>query len=304
MPAPTFLRFAALREEAKVTIATAAEALGVAVGQLHELEEFIRAPDPLFRVKPYKSFRSPLLYARIAEVARAYALDARGPDISLLPALPGDALTIFSMLRADAFFHSCIPFLANVFLDFRPDGTGYQMFFSTFVGHLLCLDQVHPAIIHAPLDPTTARALDYALRRVWGPTRKKRKSARHDPGIRYQPTGKVEPGQPLGVLEGVDAWRVAFWNAEAYPDRKPYFAYLVLYICLKKMVISFERPQSHPYEWPADWCYKLFDQPPASAPPAGAALVLDTPVGEVTVFFRTLFAPHNDFYLVRGDAIP
>lgn len=301
MPAPIFLRFAILCEKAKVTIADAADALGINIGQLHALEEFIRTPDPLSRVKSHKSFRSPLLYARLAEVVRAYMPDVRDSDVSLFPALPADADTIFSMLRADAFYHACIPYLANVFIDFRFDGRGYQMFFNTFVRHLLCLDQINPAVIHAPHDPTTAHALDYALNRVWGPTRKKRKSARYDPGIYYQSTGKVEPGQPLGVFEGVDAWRVAFWNAEAYPDRKPYFAYLVLYICLKKIVISFEKSQF--CGWPAGWCHKLFDQPSASAPPAGAILVLNTPVGEVTVFFRTLFALHNDFYLVRGDAI-
>lgn len=297
MPAPVFLRFAMLREWLDISIEEAAADLGIASGWLHELEDFMRVAAPEFQVRPRRGFAATTLAARLAEVVGAYT--ASRPDYPPL-APPPEAQHIAAMLRADAYFHSLIPYFANVFIDFRPGGGGYQEFFRTFVRRLLCLGRLDPAVVYAPQDPYTARALDYALRRFWGATRKKRRGGAAA-GVWYEPTGTVEPGQPLGVLHGgPDAWRKAFW---APPGRKPHFAYLLLYILLKRLAVSMEGyPEEilSPLDWPVG---DDLEEEPDPSFPAGAALVLDTAVGDVTAFFRTILEPCDQFYVVRGNML-
>ncbi|OPX92594.1 MAG: hypothetical protein A4E53_00385 [Pelotomaculum sp. PtaB.Bin104] len=304
IPAPLFLRLAYIREKNGLSLRSAADILGISQSHLYDLEEYAKAPDTSLLTKKGR------LYDTIIHFLNMYG-SYKLFDENV------DWVRIKSMEVKDQFFFSLMPFLSWIYVDFAPSPS-YMLFFEHFLYRILTTTVSTPTVpteikrvICAPTDMTAAVMLNYALSRLWSNSSRRRKIMKWQRynDISYIPyEQRIKPGKPMGELDVTDL-RDAFNFTEVYPDQRPYFTYLVLYILTKKFYVDFESVHNIDGEKWKSWFKNQsnrhidtnnLDKMPDL--PYHAALVLNTKNGDITVCFPTLFGPSfNAYFIVKGD---
>ena len=294
IPAPLFLRLAYIREKNNLSLRSVADILGISQSHLYDLEEFAKAPDISLLTKKGR------LYDTILHFISMYDHCNLFDDIQ-------------SMESKDQFFFSLMPCLSNVYIDLAPYPS-YWSFFEFFLYDILIDRKETKIVICAPTDMTTAIMLNYAFSRVWSHPSRRRKIIKRlgDGDISYIPyEQQIEPGKPMGELKVTYDIRKILNFTEVYPDKRPYFAYLILYILTKKFYVDFESMRDidsknwnswferHGY---MDIDIKYLDKMPDL--PYKAALVLNTKDGDITICFSSLFGNEpcwHQYFIVKGD---
>lgn len=312
MPVPVFVRLSYLRYTRGISIAEAARQLGIAASYLFDLEEFIKTPNLNMDTKSTDGKFLPFIY-RIKEFAESLSTDSK----SSLAFSSSDLQNMNELLNNDIFFHSIMPTISNVYVDLpitsedkknRHWQPSYQLFYTWFINNVILSPENNidddKYTVCAPCDNMAAEAIHYLFTRAYTRGARRRKDVQIFKGT-YTPFSQdAEPSSQLGTLyidHRKPSQGILYSSVEAYPKRNPIFVYLLLYICIKKLQINLS-PSKY---WPIPWPNKLdFTDDIENAPPSKDALVLATPFGEITVFFRSLLTPSSEFYFVSGDALP
>lgn len=284
MPEPVFCLLARTREKEKLPVADVAQELGVGGSFLFDLEEFTKSVPPDYRTADGR----PIAVA-VYDFLRSHHIEI-------------SELQVWVRMNADRLFHSIIPFLQNIFLPLFPSPpVSFHSFFIEFqrliIGGAPADAEKVPVVCPFRLD--VAEAINYVFNRVWGKATKRRRLAKVFQDIKYVPTGKFVPGEPMGIFEGPNALRRALHLAES--NQPPYFAYLILYIYTIDYIVS---PVPDIPVWPVQYleCKKL-NVLSREMPPWRAAFCLAAPDGPVTFFFPSILTDTRAFLAVPGNHV-
>ncbi|MCL6557786.1 MAG: helix-turn-helix transcriptional regulator [Firmicutes bacterium] len=301
MPVPVFVRLSYLRHNLGIPISEAAQKLGISQSYLFELEEFTKVAEPyvvIHKKKPYSFARTVEEYARFLSNSLQSPLTFSDYELE----------NIGELLLEDSFFHSIIRYISNVFVDLpiTPNEKGklqpgYSSFYKWFIYRAIC--PAEDNIIYAPNDPVAAEAMHYVFTRAFTRGIRRRKKIIE---ASYTPFAQTaQPSSPIGKFNctGYPFYQgVLYSSIETHPRRWPYFIYLLLYICIKKMHLRFSPPNKWPTPTPIS-SLKTLKVIPQNAPPANDAFLIITPKKEITVFFNSIFSKSSEYYSVEGDLL-
>lgn len=194
MPIPLFFALGHRRVAANLTVAHAAELLGIAPSYLFAAEEFQKVPDPDTPVKS-KFFRGrPMTLAeRIAEWLIANPVSSP---------FRVDPNCVRSRILSDwVFYNQYNHYFAGLF---HPDSTVFYWFFENILTAREIEDEEyrHGSLIVAPNDPEVAAAVWWFFMRVWGEVATYRRKTAKDAEFISVPENidEVKPNTVLGKL--------------------------------------------------------------------------------------------------------
>lgn len=303
MPVPVFIRLSYLRNTLGIPISEAAKKLGISQGYLFDLEEFIKTAEPyilLHKKKPISFVNT------IRDYAEFLSSSLKSP----LAFSDFELRNIGELLLADSFFHSILRYISNTFVSIPLTSNenghttpSYSEFYKRFIYTVIC-----PAgenVIYAPNDPSAAEAIHYIFIRAFTKgTRRKKKII----DASYTPFAQgASPSSPIGKFEcgGHPFYQgVLYASVENHLRQWPYFVYLLLYICIKKIHVNLSAPINEwPIPIPGNLAFKTLKEMPENAPPVNDAFVILTPSKEITVFFNSILSYNSNHFFVEGDLL-
>ncbi|AEF95034.1 hypothetical protein Desca_2195 [Desulfotomaculum nigrificans CO-1-SRB] len=302
MPVPVFVRLSYLRHNLGIPISEAAQKLGISQSYLFELEEFTKAAEPYISLHKKKP-------CSFAETIREYARFLSSSLKSPLAFSDFELRNIGELLLADSFFHSILRYISNIFVSLPLTSNekgnilpAYSDFYKRFIYKVICPAEEN--VIYAPNDPSAAEAIHYIFTRAFTKGTRRRKKIIEATYIPFA-QGAL-PSSPIGKFEcgGHPFYQgVLYASVENHPRQLPYFVYLLLYICIKKIHVNLSSPFNEwPIPIPSD-LLKTLKEMPENAPPVNDAFVLLTPSKEITVFFKSILSYRSDHFFVEGDLL-